>query len=293
MTSKLLSVLALSSVMVLGAFDARAQDATNVQNLLPDQGELSAPSAPVVNEAAALDGDIQPDDVFYDADALVPQTEMSRRVPRKIDPITQPASKLIIVKTDHRAGSRQASLVSANRALKLGRYDAALKMFDAMYAKRKKDTNVLMGRAVALQNLGRYNEAIMAYDMVLDIRPDHKDARVNKLGILSQKYPSVALRQLLDMHNDDSDSVGVMAQLALTYAKLGNFSQALAYMGAVASKEPKNPLHVYNMAIIADQAGMREKAIALYEEALELDSIYQGGRMLPRDDVFMRLASLR
>lgn len=271
--------------------NAAANAINDVNNLLPNDGELSGPSARAPNGGTS--GAIDDDDVFYDAESLVPTTEMSRKTPRNMDPRTEPGSRMMIVTSTRGASTTQANMVSANRALKLGRYDAALTMFETLLKRRKNDVYALMGRAVALQNLGRYDEAIMAYDDVLDVRPDYKDARVNKMGLVAEKYPSVALRQLMDMHESKPNDVGVLAQLALTHAQLGQVQQALTYLGVAASKEPKNASHVYNMAIVADRAGMKKEAIEFYEEALEIDTIYASGRSLPRETVFTRLAQLR
>ena len=285
-----------------GAYAQNADDTVGTMNqvnsLLPSDEELNAPQmggapAAVTPSPGQALNNTSDQDVFYDADALVPSSEMARRTPRNVDPNVEPASKWLIVTKNHAASSKQASLVSANRALKLGRDGAALEMFEVLLKKNSRDVNALMGRAVALQNLECYDEAIMAYDAVLDVRPDYKDARINKMGLIAQRYPAVALRQLTEMYQNNPDDVGVIAQLALTHAQLGDAQQALNYLGVVASKEPTNALHLYNMAIVADRAGMKKEAIEFYENALEVDTIYSGGRSLPRDTVFTRLAQLR
>lgn len=269
-----------------------------VQNLLPDEN-ITAPDQAALNDLApatptSSDSNTEPDvDVFYDADVLVPEGELARTAPRKVDPTIEPASKLIIVTKNASAGSRHAQLVSASRAIKLGRYSSALEIYNELYRKNKRDPNILMGRAVALQKLGLVEEAIFAYEELLEIRPKNTEARINMLGLISDQFPSVALRQLKDLRKQNPDNVGLVAQMAITEARIGNFDSAMRYMGVAASMEPNNANHFFNLAIIADQAGARKDAVKYYEQALEIDTIYGGSRSVPRDQIYSRLAQIR
>lgn len=264
----------------------------NIQNLLPPvEAPASATDSANLN---AVDNNTEPDpDVFYDADELVPTGELSRNAPRKVNPALEPASKLIIVRQNASAGSRQAQLVSAGRAIKLGRHSSALEIYNNLYKKNKRDPQILMGRAVALQHLGLTEEAISAYEELLDVRPNNIEARINMLGLLSEQFPAIALRKLKDLRENNPDSIGLVAQMAITEARVGNFDSAMRYMGVAASMEPNNANHYYNMGIIADQAGATREAVKYYEMALETDTIHGGGRTIPRDQVYTRLAQIR
>ncbi len=238
--------------------------------------------------------DEEEETLFFDAEALVPQTELATKgAPRKVSPATEPGTKLIVVKKNHGKNSKKAEMIAAERAMKLGRYAAALEIYESMYARNKRDPNILMGRAEAYHRLGEDNFAIQAYEELLDIRPNNLQARVNMLGIIGQKYPSVALRQLMDLRQEHGNNVAVVAQIAVTQAKLGEFSDAIRYLGIAASMEPQNPLHIFNMAVIADKSGDKKQAIRFYEQALETDTLYGKGGSIPRDSIFERLASLR
>ena len=261
--------------------------AANTEAAIEQAGNI--PDIPSLNAA-----DEEEETLFFDADTLVPQGEVARRAaPRRVSPVTEPGSKLIIVKKDHGKDSRRAGLVAAERAMKLGRYASALKMYEDMYAKNKRDPNILMGRAEAYQRLGENDFAIQAYEELLDLRPNNIEARINMLGIIGQKFPAVALRQLMDLREDNPDNVGIVAQIAVVQAKLGDFDDAIRYLGIAASIEPQNPAHIFNMAVIADKAGDKKQAVTFYEQALEIDTLYGKGGAIPRDAVFERLASLR
>ena len=302
----------------IGAIDSVNETLSDepVQNLLPEEegiatpdntaldtpggnipgGEITAgiPADGTVNVDAATSADaIDEGDVFYDAQALVPEGELGRQSHRALDPRTEPASRMILVRQNASGNSRQARLVSAERALKLGRESSALEIYNELYSKNKRDKQVLMGRAVALQKLGLLEEAIFAYEALLQLEPGHVEARANMLGLMASKYPAVALRQLKDLRANNPDNVALVAQLGIAEAQAGNLDSAIRYIGVAASMEPNNASHYYNMAIMADQAGAKKDAVRYYEEALEIDSIYGGGRSIPREAVYTRLAKLR
>lgn len=263
---------------------------------MPDSAALNAPTANTAVPDEILrqlnEGDVPPD-VFFDAESLVPDSELAKKSAKTLNPRLEPASRLVVVSKGAKPSSQEAGLVSANRALKLGRYAAALELFNQLYLRNGKDTQIILGRAISLQKLGRVDEAIQAYEAVLELNPKHKEARINMLGLISEKYPAVAMRRLMDLYNEDPQNVGTLAQLAVTNARLQNYQEAIKFLSIASSIEPENANHLYNMGVIADQAKQRKQAIDFYEKALEADTIYGGGRSIPREAVFSRLAKLR
>lgn len=260
----------------------------------PQDGAVQPEVTPVVVGETPVDTlPADTPDVFYDAEAMVPEGELSRSSPRSVDPAVEPASRLVIVRKNAEPNSQQARLVAADRAMKLGRYSSALEIYNELYSNNRRDPNILMGRAIALQKLGLIDEAVVAYERVLEVLPNNVEARISMLGIVSEQYPAVALQQLKDLRESNPDNVSVAAQMGITEARMGNYDSAIRYMGVAASMEPNNANHYYNLAIIADRAGLKADAIKYYELSLETDSIYGGGRSIPRDSVYTRLAQLR
>lgn len=234
------------------------------------------------------------EDLFFDAEALVPESEIARKgAPSKVNPALNPGSRLVVTRTKASPNSREARLVAAERAVKLGRYESALEIYDGLYASNRRDPNVMLGRAMALQYIGNYDEAIYAYEELLDARPNNIEAQINLQGLLSKRYPAVALRNLSELQDKHPGNTKIVAQMAVVSAQLGQYPKAIRYLGMAASMEPENAGHVYNMAVIADRAGDKKAAVRYYEEALEIDTLYGSGRTIPRDSVFERLAQLR
>jgi Flp pilus assembly protein TadD len=267
-----------------------AAEGAVVNGAVPDQvtGEMEVPVVPAIPPAK-----IDENTLFFDSESLVPEGEMKTGVPREVNPSVEPGSKLIVVTKDSGANSMQARLVSAQRAMILGRYDSALRIFEEMYAKNKKDPNVLLGRAIAMQKIGNTDSAIQAYQELLDVKPGNVDAELNMLGLMGKQYPAVALQRLMSLRDKNPDNPGVLAQIAVAQGRLGQYPEAMQSLGMAAAIDKNNASHLFNMAVIADRMGDKSKAIQYYQDALETDTIYGGGESIPREAVYERLAQIR
>lgn len=234
---------------------------------------------------------------YYDANALVPDSDLAAAGavgPRKVDPALEPGQRYVVVDKGASASSYEGQYVAATRALKLGRYAAAMEMFEKLYKRNHKDPRVLMGLAVAQQGAGFRESAARTYEDLLKVQPNNADAIVNLMGIMSAQYPSVTLKKLTELRSKYPTNPGIPAQMGLVSADLDNYDDAIRYLEIAASMDPSNPSHIYNMAIVSDRAGNASRAIKLYEQALQLDASYgsaAGG--LPREEIYDRLVVLR
>ncbi len=232
-------------------------------------------------------------DLYYDSNT-VPVTKMSREAgPRKPDPRKEPASKFIVVEKTHGSSSSESQIVAASRALKLERYASAVELYENLKKKNSRDPRILMGLAVAYQKNGQIDAAIRAYQRFLDVHPDNIDAKANMLGLMRERAPAEALRGLLDLRDQEPSNPWLAAQIGLAHADLGNFDEAMRYLGMAASLAPENPKHLYNMAVVADRAGKKAKAVELYKQALEVDAVQGESGLLAREVVYDRLSVLR
>ena len=201
--------------------------------------------------------------------------------------------KFIIVNRDQGPQGIDSQIVAANRALKLGQYEAAASMFGTLYAKNPRDPRILMGRAVALQNTGNPELALRTYDQLLNVDHNNTNALVNMLGLLRKQYPEVALRRLTNLYDKYPGNAMIAAQIGVTEADQGQYDDAIKYLGIAASMEPNNAQHQFNMAVIADRAGKREDALKYYEQALETDAVYGESRSVNREQIYDRVSVLR
>ena len=271
----------------------------------------AAPSEPLTPvPQAAADGSIQGTNVmgdsgavqkhsgtYYDSNAILPDSDLAAAGaigPRKVDPALEPGQRFVVVDKAGSASSFEAQYIAATRALKLGRYAAAMEMFEKLYKKNHKDPRILMGLAVAQQGAGFRESAANTYEDLLKIQPNNADAIVNLMGIMRAQYPSVTLKKLTELRGKYPNNPGIPAQMGLINADLKNYEDAIRYLEVAASMEPSNPSHVYNMAIVTDHAGNASRAIKLYEQALQIDAAYGNNALsLPREEIYDRLVVLR
>jgi Flp pilus assembly protein TadD len=234
---------------------------------------------------------------YYDADALVPDRDMAAAGatgPRKVDPAYEPGQKYVTVQKGPGASSVEAQYIAATRALKLGRYAAAMEMFEKLYKKSHKDPRILMGLAVAQQGAGFNESAAATYEDLLKVSPNNADAIINLMGLMKAQYPSVTLKKLMELRSKYPSNPGVPAQIAQISADQGNLDEAIKYFEIAASMDPRNASHVFNLAIVTDKKGNAPEAIKLYERALQMDATYgDTANELPREKIYDRLVVLR
>lgn len=282
----------------MGAGTMPPQDGLQPPTLAdPNPQDNPALQDQVVQPVAAQTPSIDPN-LYFDAEALIPRSAQSTTPSvqgntRRVDPATQPGSRYIIVEQDHAKNSTQSQIVAANRASALGRHEAALDIYEKLLDKNPKQPGILLGYASTLQKLGQDDEAVRAYERVLDIQPDNIDAHINLLGLISSRYPAVALQRLDDLQREHPDNISIIGQMAFVQANSGRYEEALRSYGKIAAMQPDIAKHLFNLAVVADRAGMKSEAIKYYEKALDVDTIYGGGRSVPRDTIFDRLANLR
>lgn len=189
--------------------------------------------------------------------------------------------------------SLESKIVSANRALKLARYDAARQMYEELYALNPREPRVLMGRAVLFQKIGENDRAISMYEELLAINPNNAEAVVNLSGLVTKQMPAVALEKLLGLRARYPDNPAIAAQLGVAYANTGNLEDAYRYLSLASSMEPNNAQHYFNLAVISEKAGNYARAVDFYEKSLEVDATSSGSSPVSRDMIYDRLTRLR
>lgn len=288
--------------MLTSPYAAKAQDAETVATevivsedidvVAPDVTDLDAPAETVADIDRAPEAVAVPHSGTYYDSSSFGTSAVGRTAPREVDPKYEPGSRYVVVRQNSTAGSFSAQLVSAQRALKLGRYTSALEIYEQLYKKNSKNTRVLMGLAVAQQNSGFIESAMATYEELLRIEPNNTDATVNMIGLVSAQNPEQAYNRLSQMWQKNNRNPAIAAQLGLASAELGDFESAIRYLGVASSIEPTNPNHYYNMAVVSDRAGMVKQAIDFYQKSLEMDAA-SGSRIVSRDVVYDRLSALR
>ncbi len=274
--------------------NAPAAPTTTTLTPIPESADGTIQGTNVMGDSGARE---KHSGTYYDSNALVPDSDLKKAGAtgvRKVDPAYEPGQKYIVVEQSAKAGSYESQYVAATRALSLGRYAAAMEMFEKLYKKNHKDPRILMGLAVAQQGAGFTESAANTYEDLLKVEPNNADAIVNLMGIMKAQYPSVTLKKLQELRAKYPMNPGIPTQMGILYGEQKNFEEAFRYLEIAASMQPINPSHVYNMAIVAERMGDASKAVKLYEQALQMDASYGSeANSLPREVIYDRLVILR
>ncbi|MEI2617901.1 MAG: tetratricopeptide repeat protein [Thermomicrobiales bacterium] len=155
----------------------------------------------------------------------------------------------------------------------LGRYEEAITAYDAALALRT-DPEALNNKGVALDNLGRYEEAITAYDAALALRAEYPEALNNK---------GVALRNL-GRHEEAITAYDAALALrtdpealnnkGVALDNLGRHEEAITAYDAALALRAEYPEALNNKGVALDNLGRYEEAITAYDAALALRAEY-------------------
>lgn len=176
----------------------------------------------------------------------------------------------LTVRKDRSGDDFDTLLKVARSMLKQGQYASALQMFNSLLVDAPKDSRLLMGRALSLQNMGQKDAAIEAYEEVLRESPKSLEGLVNLLGLLKSKDPAMAVEKLTELRAAYPYDADILAQLSISYGALKSYPEALMYIEMAEALKPDNAMFTYNKAVILDKMGQTAKAAMLYRQLIRL-----------------------
>jgi CHAT domain-containing protein/Flp pilus assembly protein TadD len=153
----------------------------------------------------------------------------------------------------------------------LGRYEEAIASYDNALKIKPDDHYVWNGRGLALNNLGRYEEEIASYDNALKIKPDDYLAWVNRGAALwrSGRYEE-AIASYDSALKIKPDYYLAWIGRGLALSDLGRLEEAIASRDNALKFKPDDYETWYNRGLALANLGRLEEAIASYDRALTL-----------------------
>jgi Flp pilus assembly protein TadD len=182
--------------------------------------------------------------------------------------------------------------MAAREALLAGDPATALGLYEQLALIVPNQRTALLGRAIALGQLGHHGEAQVAYQALLEADPDDLAARMAYLGLLAEVAPEQALRELRRLARRHPNDAYLLGQTALAEAGRGDLRRAVAMLRRVVVLDPMNPQHRINLAVMYDRSGQPQAAIEHYRKALAM-AMRSGQVTLPLDAIDARLRHLR
>jgi tetratricopeptide (TPR) repeat protein len=162
----------------------------------------------------------------------------------------------------------QDNVTAGYNALVRGDHEMALGFYDRALQQEPRSVLAQLGRGAAQQKLGNTPEARSAYERVLKLDPNNREALTNLTSIVAEREPGEALRRLQDLEKEYPSFSPVKAQIGLIYARMGSFEPALDYLRRAVNLTPDAPMYHYNLALVLDRLDRKEQAVASYERVL-------------------------
>lgn len=236
--------------------------------------QLSAPAQGTAQDPAARG---------KTADEILGEAAIVRRLP----------DTYLVVRKDHASGDLDTRLKTARVALMGNRFSAAVQLFDELQRDYPRDERVTMGRALALQQMGRTTDALTAYEEILGANPKNLEALTNMLGLLKTTNPALAAEKLEELRTVYPYNADIAAQLGISHASLKNYDAAMQYLDMAEALEPGNAYVYYNKAVLYDRLGQQNMATSMYRRILQMHAEGRLSEPLPLEAIRNRLSSMR
>jgi tetratricopeptide (TPR) repeat protein len=165
-----------------------------------------------------------------------------------------------------------------------GRQEDAFKAFEKALQIFPQNTDALMWKGEALENQGKYREAVEAYDIAIDAAPPIPAAKASALtskgdalmglGSYQEAYDAYdEAAEISSNSTDDTEKLYLAAALrgeGDALEALGRHEEAIAVYDDAIDAHPKNAPVIYKKGQILKALGLSSEANAAFAEAKEL-----------------------
>jgi len=171
-----------------------------------------------------------------------------------------------------------SELVSKGYSLaSLGRYEEAILYFDKVLEIDPHDANALNDKGSCLDELGRHEDALRCFDQALKIAPRKMNALNNKGNCLNSlgRYEE-AIRCLDKALEIDPRYAKALNNKAISLNNLGRYEEAIRCLDKALEIDPRYAKALANKTVSLMNLGCHEEAIRYCDKALEIDPRFMG-----------------
>ena len=155
---------------------------------------------------------------------------------------------------------------------KMGKSEQAVECFDNALEENPNDSWAWFNKGVSLHRLGLLGEALYCYDHSLELNPDDPDLMSNK-GILLRTLGKT--EEAIEWYNKALDispkDPGIWSNLGVTYRVIGNNAEALKCYEKALALDSMDIGVWLNKAALLQSEGKFDAAIQCYEEVLKIN----------------------
>ncbi len=202
---------------------------------------------------------------------LEPASEQIRPAEPYRQPIAVPASAIKISR-GRTTRNRNADLAAAYRAYRAGDYVAARRAYEAVLRVQPEQRDALLGLAAIESRIGRIERAHRIYAQVLRRNPRDPVASAALFNLHNLAGGDVAESQLKLLLDQYRESPGLHFSLGNFYARRSRWPEAQQAYFSAFSADKDNPEFAYNLAVSLDQLGKTNAALPYYQKALILST---------------------
>jgi tetratricopeptide (TPR) repeat protein len=152
----------------------------------------------------------------------------------------------------------------------LGKYQEAITWFDKVLAINKNDTRVMYNKGSALDSLGKYQEAITWYDKDLAINKNDIHAMYNKglaLDNLDKYQEAITwFDKVLAINKNYTDA---MNDKGVALDSLGKHQEAITWFDKMLAINGNDTRAMNNKGVALDSLGKHRDAITWYDRAIK------------------------
>ena len=215
---------------------------------------LGSPLWPVIEKCLRK----RPEDRFADVEAFRSAVaEAARREKLKVPERSRPADDFWVLRDQ------------GNSLMRLGNYEEAIRAFDKFLAVLSFDGSVIFNRAVCLENLGRYAEALQVYETCAN--RGEVGGLVNGsncLAKLGRRDEALAYaKRAVETGPKDPDCWICLGNASYG---LGRWEDAMRAYSAAHRLDPSAPTPVFNLGLAAEKAAAADTAKQAYAAFLRL-----------------------
>jgi tetratricopeptide (TPR) repeat protein len=155
---------------------------------------------------------------------------------------------------------------------KMGKSDDAVECFDKAILDRPDDSWAWFNKGVSLHRMGMIGEAMKCYDRALAIEPNDPDVLSNKgIALRSIGKTEEAIECYLTALKYAPKDAGIWSNLGVTYRVLGRTKDALDCYGRALAISPNDVSVHLNKAAALQSEGHNAEALESYKTVLAID----------------------
>ncbi|MEB3340484.1 tetratricopeptide repeat protein [Okeania sp.] len=191
-----------------------------------------------------------------------------------------------LIDEDHQTLERKVDLLIEEGRLNsnIGKYLEAISAYDKALEFKPENDQAWYNKGIALKNLGRHEQAISAYDKALEIKPDDDQAWFHKgVAFLQLKFYQqaiVAYKKSLDIKPDNEGSI---SNLGLIKYEIGKIDEAIEHWQAALKINNQFVEPKLAIGVALYNKGEISEGLTIAKAALKLDKSWGNLQRLKKE----------